>query len=234
MSVGHVSVGRARPIDVDRTRELERLMAQPWFRSAVAAYDREDDTHDVPYVGGSCTDWRTVVWDRHFAAAVRAGQFRLQGRPIEPRRAGKVHEATEGALIHLWPQAAQLLGWPAAATYKYPRAHDLATVAERHVVEHLGWNWREYQMGWQPFVRAEEHEAITDPPHNLLLEAYRGTPLYARLATFEIRSGQARARVATRIGARQAPDGEHYLPDPQRPGKYLMLVHHVARPAVVG
>ncbi len=27
------------------------------------------------------------------------------------------------------------------------------------------------------------------------------------------------------IGARLAPDGRHYLPDPKRPGKYLMVVH---------
>jgi hypothetical protein len=25
------------------------------------------------------------------------------------------------------------------------------------------------------------------------------------------------------IGARQAPDGNHYLPDPSRPGKYLRV-----------
>jgi hypothetical protein len=29
----------------------------------------------------------------------------------------------------------------------------------------------------------------------------------------------------TSIGARLAPDGRHYLPDPKRPGKYLMVVH---------
>jgi hypothetical protein len=27
-------------------------------------------------------------------------------------------------------------------------------------------------------------------------------------------------------GARLAPDGRHYVPDPARPGKYLMVVHH--------
>ena len=29
----------------------------------------------------------------------------------------------------------------------------------------------------------------------------------------------------TALGARLAPDGRHYLPDPRRPGKYLMVVH---------
>jgi hypothetical protein len=27
-------------------------------------------------------------------------------------------------------------------------------------------------------------------------------------------------------GARQARDGQHYVPDPKRPGKFLMVVHH--------
>ena len=28
-------------------------------------------------------------------------------------------------------------------------------------------------------------------------------------------------------GARRAMDGHHYVPDPKRPGKFLMVVHHV-------
>jgi hypothetical protein len=28
-------------------------------------------------------------------------------------------------------------------------------------------------------------------------------------------------------GARKARDGHHYLPDPKRPGKYLLVLHHV-------
>jgi hypothetical protein len=27
-------------------------------------------------------------------------------------------------------------------------------------------------------------------------------------------------------GARKARDGQHYVPDPQRPGKFLLVVHH--------
>ena len=28
-------------------------------------------------------------------------------------------------------------------------------------------------------------------------------------------------------GSRKAKDGHHYLPDPKRPGKFLLVVHHV-------
>jgi hypothetical protein len=38
------------------------------------------------------------------------------------------------------------------------------------------------------------------------------------------------ARKSERVfvpGARKARDGHHYVPDPKRPGKFLMVVHHV-------
>jgi hypothetical protein len=37
--------------------------------------------------------------------------------------------------------------------------------------------------------------------------------------------GMLREMLMQKIGARQAPDGNHYLPDPHRPGKYLQVVH---------
>jgi hypothetical protein len=172
------------PIDADRERELRTLLDDPVFAAAVRAYDREDSSHDIPYVGGSATDWRTVFWDRLFAAAVLAGKFKIAGRSEDPRPTGKVHEAVEGAIIHLWDLCRQLLGWP-QETDKYDRAHDIATIAEQHAVAHKGWPWLEYQAAWKPFVRIDEREKITNPPRNLLLEPYRGTPLFAKLQAFQ-------------------------------------------------
>src|SRR4030081_374442 len=134
MSAGHkYHPTRGLPLNKDRERELELLLSHPQFQQAIAAYTNEDDTHDIPYVGGSGTDWRTIFWDRHFAKAVDAGFFRLRGAPIDPRQAGKIHEAVEGAIIHLWDSVAPLLGWPGKGADKYTRAHDVAGVAERHV-----------------------------------------------------------------------------------------------------
>ena len=42
-----------------------------------------------------------------------------------------------------------------------------------------------------------------------------------------IKASTARQRTSSIPGARKARDGHHYVPDPQRPGKYLMVVHHV-------
>jgi len=228
MSAGHIirQGGRkGQPIDPGRQRDLERLTGNPQFRAAMAAYDREDDAHDVPFVGGSSANGRVIYWDKDFAAAVNQGQFRIGGQSVDPRRSGKVHEAVEGAIIRHWPLVMQLLGWP-NATNKYNRAHDVADVAERHAAEHLGWPWDPYQDAWRPFETREEHAPIDNPPHDLLLEPYKGTKFHSKLATFQMGNSQARHRVAARIGARLAPDGNHYLEDPRRPGKYLMLVHH--------
>lgn len=210
MSVGHLH----RPngaIDPARERELETLLANAEFRAAVSAYDLEDCDHDVPYVGGSLTDWRTIVWDRHLCAAIAARKFLIAGKPEDPRPTGKVHEAIEGAIIHLWELCRKLLGWP-ETDEKYPRAHDIADVAEHHAVLERGWKWGPYQAAWKPFIRTEEREAIVNPPRNLLLDAYKGTPLYAKLSS--IRSGmlprdERRTHAQAGYHAGPGPNGSH-------------------------
>lgn len=302
MSVGHLHPPSAA-INPAHERDLEKLLANAEFRAEVSAYDREDCDHDVPFVGGSLTDWRTICWDRHLCAAIAARRFLIAGKPEDPRRTGKVHEAVEGAIIHKWDLCRQLLGWP-QTDEKYPRAHDVADVAEHHAVIEAGWEWLPYQSAWKPFIRIEEREAIVNPPPNLLLDAYKGTPLFAKLAAaqrgsgnttgtsapasppgggkltheqagyhkgpgktgthcsichhfilaappdceivqppigpndgcnyFMARSGKPQVRRKgefhpSQIGARLARDGKHYLPDPKRPGKYLMVVPHAGQ-----
>lgn len=185
MSAGHLA--HSHPIDADRERELKTLLDDPQFAAAVKAYVLVDCDHDVPYAGGSETDWRTICWDRQLCAGIAAGKFRIAGKPEDPRPCGRVHEAVEGAIIHLWAHVCQLLGWDPKGP-KYIRAHDVATLAEQQAVAHKGWDWNAYQDGWKPWVRIDERETITDPPANLLLEPYKGTPLYTKLAAFQAQS----------------------------------------------
>jgi hypothetical protein len=181
-----MSVARkgSHSIDASRERELRTLLDDPEFSAAVAAYDREDDTHDIPYGGGSATDWRTIFWDRRIVAAILAGKFQLAGKPEDPRPTGKVHEAVEGAILHLWPLVCKLLGWDESGP-KYLRAHDIADLAERHAVAHKGWDWDQYQSQWLKLIEPIEKAPVENPPPNLLLDAYQGTRLYAELAKSE-------------------------------------------------
>jgi hypothetical protein len=181
VSTGHHHAGHNKPIDAEHSRELEMMLANPQFAAAVAAYRNEDDTFDIPYLGGSGTDGATVFYDRHFVAAIKAGQVKLNGQPIDPRKTLKVHESIEGAEIRL-------------LKFDYTKAHDIATIAEHHAVDHLGWNWAAYSAALEPYIRTDERETITNPPPNLLLDAYRGTPLYGRLATFQLRRSYAQAQ----------------------------------------
>jgi broad specificity phosphatase PhoE len=178
---------RSHPIDAAREHELRTLLDNPEFSAAVAAYDREDDTHDIPYGGGSSTDWRTIFWDHRIVAAINSGKFRLAGKAEDPRPTGKVHEAIEGAVIHLWPMVSKLLGWPQTGP-KYLRAHDLADIAERHAVAHKGWDWAEYQREWLKLIEPVEKAPVTNPPSNLLLDAYQGTPLWQKLSATQAQS----------------------------------------------
>lgn len=165
-----MSAGAARrgPIDQDRERELRELLDNPEFAKAVSAYHNEDDTKDIPYLGGSDTEGTTVFFDRAFASAIKSGQVKIDGKPIDPRPALKVHESVEGAEIRL-------------LHYDYTKAHDIATIAEQHAVAHLGWDWDKYEDALKPFIRGDESETIHDPPSNLLLAPYEGTPLLAKI-----------------------------------------------------
>jgi hypothetical protein len=49
-------------------------------------------------------------------------------------------------------------------------------------------------------------------------------PMPRRAATVPMTTGAAK-RPPPIPGARQAPDGRHYIPDPRRPGKYLMVAN---------
>jgi hypothetical protein len=183
MSSGHHHHHRrgGGKIDADREQELRQLLDNPQFAAAVAAYRNEDDSRDIPYLGGSDNQGTTVFFDRQFVDAIKAGKVKIDGKHIDPRPALKVHESVEGAEIRL-------------LHFDYTRAHDIATIAERHAVAHLGWDWTKYEAALAPFIRIDERETITNPPANLLLDPYRGTPLYGRLATFQLRSRQNEAQ----------------------------------------
>lgn len=213
MSIGHRHAPDHK-ILAGRERELRELLDEPRFAAAVRAYDREDDTHEVPYGGGSGTDWRTIYWDHRVANAINAGHFRLGGKPIDPRPTGKAHEAVEGAILHLWEPVRSLLGWP-ETTERYQRAHDIADLAERHAVAHHGWDWQEYQRQWEQLIEPIERARVTNPPPNLLLEPYRGSPLFVRLAARTTASpGSGRPASISQPGQTTMPAKYPEMPEP--------------------
>jgi hypothetical protein len=173
-----VSVGDHHPsTEADHRLWLGKFhvyLRMPEFVQALQRYQSEDDTHDVPYLGGSDRAGACILFDRQFVAAIKAGKVLYKGKPYDPRPFIRIHEAVEGVLIRMFH-------------LDYDHAHLIATAAERAAVEHAGLNWDAYSNSLAPFIRADEQEKIKDPPPNLLLDAYKGTggstknPMYQRL-----------------------------------------------------
>lgn len=63
------------------------------------------------------------------------------------------------------------------------------------------------------------------PPFPPMPSGGQAPPVPGGLAPGVPQGAMANGFDPTAIGAQQAPDGNHYLPDPKRPGKYLMVVH---------
>lgn len=73
--------------------------------------------------------------------------------PEELRRPVAVHETVEQTLM--------------ARGYPYPQAHEIATQAEKSVVERLGMKWEEYTHRWDGILGHVEHEKVSEFPPDL-------------------------------------------------------------------
>lgn len=162
MSAGHRHKGYDGPIDRERAKELGEYFKDPKFKTALARYDTEDDKHDIPYLGGSDNAGTTIYFDRRLPLP---HEHKL---PYDPRQFLRIHESVEGVLLR-------------AYGLTYTQAHDLATIAERQAVEAAGHRWKQYSEMLEPYIRADEKETADNPPDDLLLNAYKGTPWFAKL-----------------------------------------------------
>lgn len=147
-----------------------KLLDDPKFSAAVSAYTKEDDTHDVPFLGGSDNSGHVIYFDRAFVAAVMAGQVKYDGKAFNPIPFLKVHEAVEGAAIRLLHA-----NYDTDNAQGLPGGHLVATWAERRAVAHAGLDWNKYQAALQPWIRKDEGEQVKNPPPNLLKVPYIGT-----------------------------------------------------------
>lgn len=73
--------------------------------------------------------------------------------PEELRRPAAVHETVEEELMK--------------QGYPYSHAHEVATQAEKSVVERMGMNWEEYTHRWDGVLDHTEHEKVSELPAGL-------------------------------------------------------------------
>lgn len=115
-------------------------MATPEIKAYLARPYREDFSHPIPLTGGSSKNGRVYYEDPNV--------------PVKLRPFVMWHERTEKAFRDVLKM-------------DYDRAHELATCAERVLVESKGLNWEEYKREIGKVVRHDETESKTNLPPDL-------------------------------------------------------------------
>lgn len=171
MSAGY---RHTHPIRNEHHAQLARFMADSKFVHAVADYRKDDENHDVPYLGGSDNKGTTVFFDRRFADAVKRGKIRYGGNSYDPRPFVRTHEAVEGAILRgQYNPKSVILIVPGKDGFDYPTAHDIATAAEQHAVHAAGLDWNKHQQSMQNIIRITEAEKPKNLPPDLLKAPYQ-------------------------------------------------------------
>jgi hypothetical protein len=151
--------------DAQAAHQLHLLMADPKFQQALRAYRGENDRQDVAFLAGSSKHGNAVAFDRHFAAAIEHGQVKLNGQPIDPRPAIRVHESVEGAILrHQYSPGVWMLGDDPEA------AHRIALLAERYAAEQLfgPGSWPAYLEATAPWIKQDNRREVPHPPKDIL------------------------------------------------------------------
>lgn len=112
--------------------------------------------YNVPYLGGTSQDGRTIYIDSHLPSTLKVGD-----QHVDVAQFIQIHEQAERSLMDQ--------GLP------YAQAHALATVVEHRSVIANGLNPIEYEKALRPYIRGAEHEKLTNPPPDLDLRPYQET-----------------------------------------------------------
>ena len=109
-----------------------------------------DTDYDIPYVAGYSKDGKTFYIDQHVPKSFKS---------LELRKSLLRHESVEKA-------AEMNLKWG------YKASHEMATKAERAVVQKAGIDWDSYDKFCKSLIKDEGHENLKRVPANLDLLPY--------------------------------------------------------------
>lgn len=111
-------------------------------------------SYDVPYLGGSSKDGKTVYIDRRVPQVLN-----VAGKSVDPAKYLSVHETTENHLM-------------TKQGLSYEDAHHQATTAERAAVQKDGLDWKSYEAHMDGLLSNIEHENPKSPPPDLYTKPY--------------------------------------------------------------
>ncbi len=190
MASGHSFYGSGVGYGMGMGRQtLERLMRNPEVMSRLFQPSEVNRDYDIPYLGGISVDAKTVYLDRHLPNQLTLD---VDGRrhTFDPAPFICAHERFEKAVM-------DGVGW------EYPHAHEAANGYERRHVILAGLPWRDYQKSLEPFIKADEKEALEKVPGNLEMRPYLAPPVdNALIARMEKAMGGSKARKHSKADVR--------------------------------
>ncbi len=122
------------------------------------------------------------------------------------------------------PQTGQLLHPPPAPPAPPPDPKLLAAQARAQTDQAVAAH--KMQIAQQEAQNAAIHLQVKAQTEAKLAKLRADLDAKLQIVDADIKTATAQQRSSSIPGARKARDGHHYLPDPQRPGKYLMVVRH--------
>jgi hypothetical protein len=137
---------------------LERVKRQAWFAAGMALPFTVEEGCDIPYVGGSAIDGRTIYVDRHFPPRIA-----VEGRLVDLRPGLIRHEQVEGVLLR-------------SGRFDYGSAHHIANAAEDRVYRALGLDPAAADRAYGRLIRADAGEQLERVPADLNLLPYLAPP----------------------------------------------------------
>ena len=134
---------------------LDEALADPRVKALLAKPVRIDVKHDIPLLGSSAIGWRVIYLDRHLHFRDWPyGFVPVDERRLDVREGLKRHEKLEPILENLYD-------WP------YNIAHQVAQHYEERDYERRGFDPRDVEKAFAPYIRADEREPLKDVPPDL-------------------------------------------------------------------
>lgn len=214
-----------RPLWEPSPEEFHRLIFSPDILHAMLWAPVIIEDFDVPDLGGSSTNPGLIKIFIDRALAKKKPTLKRTKLPYAYWRSSvALHEQIENILHRKLKMPYDVPGGPSA--------HGYATILEHYYVrEKFKVDPAAYEDDLDAFVRESEIEDVKKPPLDLACFPYFDAPdardlkILKKLASLGVVDAMPHDKFhPMKIGAQRAPDGNWYLPDPKRKGKYLQVI----------
>lgn len=154
MSTGHKGKRELTTAELDDL--LAEALANPKVRADLAAPFKVITTQDIPLLGSSSINRKKVYFDRHLRhGQLPYGVLLVGGRRLDVKPGLTRHERLEAVLE-------DRLGWPYGTI-----AHPVAQHFEEQLYRAKGFDPRDVEKAFAPFIRTDEREPLQKVPTDL-------------------------------------------------------------------